>query len=143
MSPIIFSFCYIIDYYISKILGNSITIWLIWGGAGNSIPKDFIMNLFLYHNKMLWLIQYLQLQVVKSKRPEGNNWPSVFTVECKLHSLPSREAALAHIDAALLVLRGYFILSFSAGRVQSNTLMLIALSKIKLTYFHCFHNGWV
>ena len=29
------------------------------GGAGNSIPKAFIMNLFLYHNKMLWLIQYL------------------------------------------------------------------------------------
>lgn len=47
------------------------------------------MNLFLYHNKMLWLIQYLQLLVVKSKRPEGNNWPSVFTVEYELHSPPA------------------------------------------------------
>lgn len=70
---------------------------------------------------MLWLIQYLQLLAVKSKRPEGNNWPSVFTVEYELHSPPAERQSWTS-GAALLILWGYSILSFATNTMASSHL---------------------
>ena len=44
MSPVIFSFCYTIDYYISKTLGKSMDNMVYLGGGVNSVSKAFIMN---------------------------------------------------------------------------------------------------